>query len=141
HKVSLWKWGLLCLSIPFLLFVAVLVGGLRPEIHFPSWLPQFALANIFFVSLAEEAFFRGYIQQRLTMLCNPVIALIIATVIFGAFHYSGGILLVVFAMLAGAIYGIAWMWSRRLWVAVLFHFSFNICHLLFFTYPMLHVVR
>lgn len=141
HKVTLWKWGLLCLSIPLLLLVAVFLGGLKPELHFPSWLPQFVFANIFFVSLAEEALFRGYIQQRLSMLVHPVLAMVIAAVIFGAFHYTGGILLAVFAALAGVIYGIAWMWSRRLWVAVLFHFGLNICHLLFFTYPMLHVSR
>ncbi|EHP3620765.1 CPBP family intramembrane metalloprotease, partial [Salmonella enterica] len=110
-------------------------------LHFPSWLPQFVFANIFFVSLAEEALFRGYIQQRLSMLVHPVLAMVIAAVIFGAFHYTGGILLAVFAAFAGVIYGIAWMWSRRLWVAVLFHFGLNICHLLFFTYPMLHVSR
>ncbi|ECB9387552.1 CPBP family intramembrane metalloprotease, partial [Salmonella enterica] len=135
HKTSLWKWGLLCLSVPLLLLVAVFLGGLKPEFHLPSWLFQFILANIFFVSLAEEALFRGYIQQRLSMLIHPVMALIIASVIFGFFHYSGGVLLVVFSTLAGVIYGVAWMWSRRLWISVLFHFGLNIIHLLFFTYP------
>lgn len=43
-----------------------------------------------------------------------------------------------FAGLAGVIYGIAWMWSGRLWVATLFHFGLNLIHLLFFTYPMYH---
>ncbi|HFS3216289.1 TPA: CPBP family intramembrane glutamate endopeptidase, partial [Escherichia coli] len=28
-------------------------------------------------------------------------------------------------------------WSGRLWVATLFHFGLNLCHLLFFTYPLL----
>jgi len=50
--------------------------------------------------------------------------------------YAGGSLLVIFATLAGLIYGLAWMLSGRLWVAVLFHVGLNLCHLLFFTYPV-----
>ncbi|MFP1495588.1 hypothetical protein ACLB1Q_01750 [Escherichia coli] len=48
-EVLLWKWGALLLSVPLILFLAVF-GGLKPEIHFPEWLPEFILANLFFVS-------------------------------------------------------------------------------------------
>ncbi|SQL02415.1 CAAX amino protease [Pseudomonas aeruginosa] len=41
-----------------------------------------------------------------------------------------------FAGLAGLIYGLAWLWSGRLWVATLFHFGLNLTHLLLFTYPL-----
>jgi membrane protease YdiL (CAAX protease family) len=129
-------WGILALAIPALLLLAVALGGLRIELHAPEWFAQFALANIFFVSLAEEALFRGYLQQRLSRIVHPVVALLIAAVIFGLMHYSGGLLLIIFASLSGIIYGIAWMWSGRLWVATLFHFGLNCVHLLFFTYPM-----
>ncbi|WP_370552243.1 type II CAAX prenyl endopeptidase Rce1 family protein [Enterobacter cloacae complex sp. I2] len=47
-------------------------------------------------------------------------------------------MLIIFATLAGVIYGLAWMWSGKLWVATLFHFSFNRVHLLIFTYPVLN---
>ena len=130
-------WLLLILAIPALLMVAVYLGGLKLEMHRPVWFFQFMLANIFFVSLAEEALFRGYLQQRLSGLIHPVLALLISAAIFGAVHYAGGTLLVIFAALAGVIYGLAWMWSGRLWVAVAFHVGLNVIHLLFFTYPML----
>ncbi|ADN00320.1 putative membrane protein [Dickeya dadantii 3937] len=55
----------------------------------------------------------------------------------GALHVSGGAMLMAFAALAGLLYGLAWMWSGKLWVATLFHFGLNLYHLLFFTYPML----
>lgn len=132
----LWQWLVLLLSVPALLLLAVLLGGLKIESHWPQWLLPFALANLFFVSLAEEALFRGYLQQRLAGLMHPVVALVIQALIFGSVHVAGGMLLVIFASLAGVIYGLAWMWSGRLWVAVLFHFALNICHLLLFTYPM-----
>ncbi|NUN42196.1 CPBP family intramembrane metalloprotease [Hafnia paralvei] len=133
-----WNWLLLGISVPALLLIAVALGGLRIELHQPSWIWQFALANLFFVSLAEEALFRGYLQQRLSGWLGHLPALLITAVIFGLAHYAGGWLMVVFAGLAGVIYGIAWMWSGRLWVATLFHFGLNLIHLLFFTYPMYH---
>lgn len=131
-----WHWLALVVAIPVLLMTAVALGGLKIEPHHPEWLFQFVLANIFFVSLAEEALFRGYLQQRLASLMHPVLALIIASLLFGGLHYAGGSLLVIFATLAGLIYGLAWMLSGRLWVAVLFHVGLNLCHLLFFTYPV-----
>ncbi len=134
-KTGILGWGILILSVPALLMLAVVLGGLRYEPHLPEWLPQFALANIFFVSLAEEALFRGYLQQRLSQVVHPLAALIITAFAFGIMHYAGGLLLVIFAALSGIIYGLAWMWSGKLWVAVLFHFMLNCVHLLFFTYP------
>lgn len=137
HAVPAWRWLLLALCVPGLLVLATLAGGLRVEPHLPAWLPQFLFANVLFVSFAEEALFRGWLQQRLTQWISAVPALIATSALFGLAHLSGGPLLVVFATLAGLIYGLAWMWSRRLWVAVLFHAGFNLCHLLLFTYPML----
>ncbi|SFN46291.1 hypothetical protein SAMN05216516_10822 [Izhakiella capsodis] len=137
HKHVSWQWGLLVAAVPGLLMLATLAGGLRVEFHAPVWLLDFTLANIFFVSLAEEALFRGYLQQRLARAVNPAAALVISALSFGVMHYHGGLMMVLFASLAGLIYGIAWMWSGRLWVAVLFHFGLNLTQLLFFTYPAL----
>ena len=137
HAVPVWRWLLLALCIPVLLLVAVAAGGLSPEPHFPLWLPQFLFANVLFVSFAEEALFRGWLQQRLLRWLPAIPALLVASLLFGIAHAAGGPLLVLFAFLAGVIYGLAWMWSRRLWVAVLFHVGLNLCHLLLFTYPLL----
>jgi len=130
-------WLLLLVAIPLLLYVAVFAGGLAVELHWPEWLGTFVLANLFFVSLAEEAFFRGYLQQRLRQKMGGVAALLIASLLFGLAHLPGGTLLAIFAALAGVIYGLAWHWSGRLWVATAVHFLFNLTHLLFFTYPAL----
>jgi len=130
-----WQWMLLILSVPGLLFLAVGLKGLAIEPHNPPWLWTFILTNLFFVSLAEEALFRGYLQQRLALWLGDYTALLITAVTFGLVHFSGGMLMVMFAGLAGILYGLSWMWSGRLWVSTLFHFSLNIIHLLFFTYP------
>lgn len=62
--------------------------------------------RIFSSSLAEEALFRGY-PQRLSRIVHPVVALLMASVLFGLMHYSGGLLLIIFASLSGIIYGLA----------------------------------
>ncbi|MDC9593943.1 CPBP family intramembrane glutamic endopeptidase [Xenorhabdus sp. IM139775] len=129
-------WAFLIATIPALLGLATVLGGLSVELHLPNWLPAFVIANLFFVSLAEEALFRGYIQQKLSQWMNPYLALVITSLLFGAAHFAGGSLLMIFATLAGLIYGLAWLWSGRLWVAVAVHFSLNLMHLLFFTYPI-----
>ncbi|WP_338559979.1 CPBP family intramembrane glutamic endopeptidase [Erwinia sp. E_sp_B04_7] len=134
-KNRLW-WLILILSMPLLLLVATLAGGLRVERHLPEWLGAFMLANLFFVSLAEEALFRGYLQQRLSQKLGNLWGLLLASMLFGLAHIAGGPMLVCFATLAGLIYGLAWLWSGRLWVSTLMHFAFNLLHLLFFTWPM-----
>ncbi|WP_340610660.1 CPBP family intramembrane glutamic endopeptidase [Xenorhabdus bharatensis] len=133
-------WALLIAAIPALLGLATMLGGLAVELHLPGWFPAFVVANILFVSLAEEALFRGYIQQKLSQWMNPYFALLITSLLFGAAHFAGGGLLMAFATLAGLIYGIAWMWSGRLWVAVGFHFTLNVLHLLFYTYPIKAII-
>lgn len=129
-------WAALIVSIPALLLLAVALGGLKIELHTPTWIGSFVIANVFFVSLAEEALFRGYLQQRLSQWVGSYPALFITALLFGAAHFAGGTLLMIFAALAGVIYGLAWLWSGRLWVAVAFHFALNLMHLLFFTYPL-----
>lgn len=131
-----WHWCALIFSVPILLFIAVAIGVLKIELHFPDWIWQFALANLFFVSLAEEALFRGYMQQRLSRWFGKIPALFVVSILFGLIHFAGGYSLVIFATLAGLIYGIAWMWSGRLWVCTFFHFGLNLFHILFLTYPM-----
>lgn len=130
-------WPALIAAIPALLLLATLAGGLRVEPHAPVWLGEFMLANLFFVSLAEEALFRAWLQRRLTQWLGRWPGLLIAALLFGLAHIAGGPLLVFFAALAGVLYGLAWQWSGRLWVATLAHFAFNLTHLLLFTYPVL----
>ena len=131
----LW-WLVLLLSLPLLLLIATLAGGLRVELHHPEWLGSFMLANLFFVSFAEEALFRGWLQQRLSQLVGNGWGLLAASIVFGLVHAAGGTMLVCFATVAGLIYGLAWLWSGRVWVSTLVHFAFNMLHLLFFTYPL-----
>ncbi|ELK2701570.1 CPBP family intramembrane metalloprotease, partial [Campylobacter jejuni] len=60
---------------------------------------------------------------------------LIASIAIGLIHYRSGVLMIVFASLAGIIYGLAYKYSKSLWISVLFHYGLNLIHLIFFTYP------
>ena len=109
----------------------------------PKWPPSgwiWLINNALLVTLAEEALFRGYLQQRLTDLWSgrswgPWGALIIAAVLFGLAHYAGGWQWMLLASLAGAAYGLAYRYGG-LAAAVLAHLGLNAAHFGLFTYPM-----
>jgi uncharacterized protein len=128
--------ALLTLPLAALLLVAWQLGALKPELGLPHWWWLFALNNLLFTCVAEEALFRGFIQQAIAKRSQVWLGILAASLLFGAAHLAGGPLLVLFATLAGACYGLAFQLSGRLSVAILLHFLFNFAHLAFFTYPL-----
>jgi membrane protease YdiL (CAAX protease family) len=111
----------------------------------PKWTPLFLLfapINLFFTCLAEEAFFRGFMQHELAGIgarraLAAGIALVAAAVLFGLAHVAGGLHYVMAAAVAGLGYGWAFMRERRIEAAMLVHFGVNATHFLLFVYPRL----
>ena len=128
--------ALLILPLAALLITAWQLGALKPEVGLPHWWWLFALNNLVFTCVAEEALFRGLIQQGVASRSKPWLGLLVASLLFGAAHLAGGPLLMLFAALAGACYGLAFLLSGRLSVAIAIHFLFNFAHLALFTYPL-----
>ncbi|QSE75473.1 CPBP family intramembrane metalloprotease [Aeromonas media] len=128
--------ALLMLPLAALLITAWQLGALKPEVGLPHWWWLFAFNNLLFTCVAEEALFRGLIQQGVASRSKPWLGLLVASLLFGAAHLAGGPLLVLFAALAGVCYGLALQLSGRLSVAILLHFLFNFAHLALFTYPL-----
>ncbi|MBV7471184.1 CPBP family intramembrane glutamic endopeptidase [Aeromonas sp. sif0611] len=128
--------ALLILPLAALLITAWQLGALKPEVGLPHWWWLFALNNLLFTCVAEEALFRGLIQQGVASRSKPWLGLLVASLLFGAAHLAGGPLLVLFAALAGACYGLAFLLSGHLSVAIAIHFLFNFAHLALFTYPL-----
>ena len=128
--------ALLILPLAALLITAWQLGALKPDVGLPHWWWLFAFNNLVFTCVAEEALFRGLIQQGVASRSKPWLGLLVASLLFGAAHLAGGPLLVLFAALAGACYGLAFLLSGRLSVAIAIHFLFNFAHLALFTYPL-----
>lgn len=82
-------------------------------------------------AIGEEFFFRGVIQKILkSWIGNVHVAIIIASVIFSAFHmqFYG----FVPRMLLGVYFGYLFFWTGNIWIAVIAHFLNNSIAILLF---------
>lgn len=111
----------------------------------PKWTALFitwAVINLFFTCLSEEAFFRGFVLRELAAIGTnrrvaAWLALCISSLMFGLVHLGGGWKYALAATLAGVGYGIAWQRTQRLEGSMAVHFGLNATHFLLFTYPAL----
>jgi len=131
--------------------VALMASGammlLSYGLHYVRWDPKISLyiliwipTNLLFVCVAEEAFFRSFVQQnfRLAFPSLPMredISVLIAALLFGLVHYTGGPANIFLASIAGIFYGAAFLASRKIEASIIAHFLVNLTHFLFFTYP------
>jgi uncharacterized protein len=128
--------NLACLIL-LMAIAAPLTGYVRFNPKFPDWTWLWALNNFFFVCLAEEALFRGFIQTQLLRWMKGGGAVIGAAALFGLAHYQGGLPYIVFAFGAGLFYGQTYWRTGRLQSSMAVHFGLNLVHFLLFSYPSL----
>jgi membrane protease YdiL (CAAX protease family) len=100
------------------------------------------LVNLFFTCVAEEALFRGFLQNQLTQLLSQwtygsTISLILTSILFGLVHFPGGWSYVFLATVAGLFYGYAYFKAQKIEASIWVHFLVNAIHFLAFTYPAL----
>jgi membrane protease YdiL (CAAX protease family) len=108
----------------------------------PEILPIWAVTNLLFVCVAEEGFFRGFLQKYLSELTQDLrygklLALLIASLLFGVAHFAGGVTYVILASIAGLGYGWMYQTTGRIEASILTHFLLNLVHILLLTYPAL----
>jgi membrane protease YdiL (CAAX protease family) len=133
---------LIALTIGGVLVTALLLGVVRPDFKIPDSIFSFIIINLFFTCVAEEAFFRGFLQERLSLsLLNKKhgekLAIAISALLFGVVHLGGGIAYMALATLAGAGYACIYSATKRIEAPVAAHFLFNLIHFVGFTYPAL----
>jgi hypothetical protein len=147
---SVTEWiGTLGRALPFALVTAAgvltlaqAIGVVAFEPKLPAYTLTFLLANLFFTCVAEEAFFRGFLQgnvftwnkQGKMQTCFTVVA---SALLFGLAHAGGGIKWITLATLAGIGYGAAYAKTSRIEAPILAHFLLNAAHFALLTYPWL----
>jgi membrane protease YdiL (CAAX protease family) len=111
------------------------VGGLKwTDILFSKDIFS-SLAVLLLVAFSEELVFRGYILRNLLKSFNQWLSLAISAFLFTLVHLMNPgipVMGVINIILGGLVLGIAFMYTRNLWMPVLFHFAWN-----FFQGPVL----
>ncbi|MFZ6757917.1 CPBP family intramembrane glutamic endopeptidase [Undibacterium sp. Ji50W] len=134
------------ITVALTLGFSVLLGWTRPEISIKPHVGEFLFLNLFVTCIAEEAFFRGLLQQRLSdglkrFRFGPQISLVAISILFGLAHFSSkipppwGLYTVLIATVAGLGYGYVYQKTKRIELSIGLHFALNAIHFLAFTYP------
>lgn len=124
------------------LFFSYTLGFIKFDPKFPRDIVIWSVANLLSVCLAEEAFFRGFIQKNLAISFKKIkfgglLSIVMVSILFGLAHYHGGWKYVALATVAGMGYGWVYHRTKQIEASIFVHFLLNLVHILFFSYPML----
>jgi membrane protease YdiL (CAAX protease family) len=119
---------------------ATALGVISFDPKWPAAPWAFLAVNLLFTCVAEEAFFRGLIQERLATIrpesgAVAKAAVVASASLFAAAHLPGGTVQAALAGMAGLGCAVAYQRTRRIEAAVATHFTVNAVHFLGFTYP------
>ena len=124
--------------------IGLALGYVRIAPKWPASTALWVVVNLLFVSVAEESFFRGFLQARLARLLTTKnvaaaqgISLVVCAILFGLVHFGGGVMYIALATLASLGYGYAYLRTQRVEAAIITHFAVNLVHFLGLTYPAL----
>jgi membrane protease YdiL (CAAX protease family) len=87
------------------------------------------------VSFAEELVFRGYVLNNLMQSVPKEAALFTSAILFAIFHSLNpnfNLIAFINIFIAGMLLGVNYIYTRNLWFAIFFHFTWN-----FFQGPIL----
>ena len=125
-----------------LLGLSLATGYVKIDLKWLEFSGLWLLVNLLFTCVAEEALFRGFLQNQLTQLLQTwksgwIFAWFIASILFGLAHLSGGWGYVCLATVAGLFYGYAFLKTKKIEASICVHFAVNAIHFLVFSYPAL----
>lgn len=136
--------GIVLLAMVLIFSSVSLLGFISMEVKSDlSLLVLWAANNLLMTCMAEEVFFRGFIQNEIESRLDKKFAgsasawaaLVLTSFVFAAAHFRGGIALVVAAFVAGMLYGFVYLKTRDIRASIVTHFLFNLVHIVLFTYP------
>ncbi|WP_220017695.1 CPBP family intramembrane glutamic endopeptidase [Candidatus Rhabdochlamydia oedothoracis] len=142
-------WGLIKKAAPLLTLMILILTAISyylKAITFDPKIPSvfliWVIQNLTFVSIPEEAFFRGFFQQELDQAfgSKPLgtgCSIIITSILFALLHigWSPNFVAIVLTFCASLFYGVIYRWTQAIEASIFCHFGFSIFHFLFFSYP------
>lgn len=131
------------LGILVMMIVALYLQVVDIDLKFPhSWL-IFLIANLFFVTIPEEAFFRGFLQREIHNYFHAkwsgAFSIIVVSLLFAGLHFPfvKDLNFLSLTFIASLIYGTVYHLTRSIESSIFCHYLFNIVHFFCFTYPAL----
>ncbi len=128
-------------GIALMAVLAILTHTVSFECKLPSEMALRTFSNLFFTSIPEEGFYRGFLQNRLcsyfgNRFWGKAGALVLTSLIFTAAHifWTPDLSVLVFVFIASLLYGGVYLWSGRIEAAIATHFFLNLIHQSCFTY-------
>ncbi len=138
-------------SIPMSVVGILIMMAISLYFNLVTWDPKIPLIifvwlidNLIFVSIPEEAFFRGFIQRELYLWFGktPVAGLgsiFVTSIFFILLHliWVADLSFLCLVFVASLIYGTIYQVTKSIEASILCHFGLNVVHFLLFTYPAL----
>lgn len=82
----------------------------------------------------EEIFWRGFVLKRLSKHLNVRTSIITSSILYASANiYSGSLLLLLTALIAGVFWGLLYTWKKSLPLVIVSHLIFDLC--LFVLFP------
>lgn len=132
------------IGIACMIAISIQIGMIRWDPKIPVFIFPWIIANMLFVCIPEEAFFRGFIQRELYLWfgkthLSAAGSILITSFFFALLHlfWVGSFPFLCLVFLASVIYGILYQVTQAIESSILCHFVFNVVHFLLFTYPAL----
>lgn len=142
RKVINYKYSIVAIffSIISIFVLSLKTNFIKYDFKIDSILLLWSINNLFMVCVAEEIFFRYFLYNAFVKLkffnkYRILFGLLLSSLFFSLFHYSGGIIYISLAFLAGIIYCLLYILSGKLEASILGHFILNLIHFIFFSYP------
>jgi uncharacterized protein len=136
------------LGIAVLCAIALQIDMIRWDPKLPVIFFPWIFANLLFVSIPEEAFFRGFIQREIFLWfgktpLSAIGSVVITSLFFVLLHliWVGSFPFLCLVFVASLIYGTLYQITQSIESSILCHYLFNVTHFLLFTYPALQQMQ
>ncbi len=133
---------LILISLILLTMSALLTHLIQWDPKLPAIFPLWALVNLVFVCIPEEAFFRGFLQREFNQWLGggtfASVAAIFAVAIaftFAHVYWVPSVHFLFLVFIAGVIYGTIYTLTQSIEASIACHWLVNLIHFLFFSSP------
>lgn len=143
RSIALKTVAITALGVMILMILALYLELVKIDLKLPHMSFIWLIANLFLVTIPEEAFYRGFLQRELSNYINTKwsgpLSIIAVSLLFSLVHFAFvsdfNYLSLVF--IASIIYGSVYHITRSIESSIFCHYLFNVVHFFCFSYPAL----